>query len=122
MTLLLSEETCREGLFVSRIHKDASEGMFRFGASMNADAGASGDLFQDWEQSMELRTPRHCYLIDQCRNEIVSVFESIADGVQYLGILLCPVVEVMRCPKQSATNGFAICRHAYQFVVHIFSI
>ena len=64
MTLLLSEETCREGLFVSRIHKDAPQRMFRFRASMNADAGASGDLFQDWEQSLELRGASDRHLVD----------------------------------------------------------
>ena len=54
MTLLLSEEACGEGLFFRRIHKDAAEGMFRFGATMDADAGASGDLAEDGQQAFEL--------------------------------------------------------------------
>ena len=53
--VLFCEEACRERLFVCRIDEDATERMFRLGASMDADARAAGDLFQYWEQSMELR-------------------------------------------------------------------
>ena len=55
MGLLLRKETCRERLFVGRIHKDAPEGMFRLRASVEADAAATGDLFDDREETIELR-------------------------------------------------------------------
>ena len=47
MSRLFGEEASGEGLFVSRTNEYAPEGMFRLGASMDADAGAAWYLFQD---------------------------------------------------------------------------
>ena len=117
MSRLFCEPPSSKQLLIRAREEDTASTVLGTRAAMESYSTSAWYLFENGQQPLELRTPRHCYLIDQCRHEIVSVFESIADGVQHLSVLLCPVVEIMRSPKQSSANRFAICRHSYQFII-----
>ena len=80
---------------------------------MKSDSRTSGDLFDDREKTLKLWTLRHCHLVNQYRNKVIGVLQCVANRVQDFCVLLGAVVKIMRSPKQSSTNGFAICRHAY---------
>ena len=78
---LLGEEAGGEVLLHVGRDENAAEAVLRFGATMDTNATASGDLLKDWEQAFKLRTHRHLYLENQGRNEMVGILESVADVV-----------------------------------------
>ena len=66
-------------LGVTVLDKDAAFAVFRFGASMDADAGATGDLADEWHQAFEFR--RGCYnkRVGADRDDVILVLQSVAE-------------------------------------------
>ena len=95
---LLGEEAGSEFLLHVRRDENATEAVFRFGASMDADAGSSGDLTEDGQQAFELGRLCDCDAVDERGDEVVGVFEGVADVVFAFGREACALVEIMGCP------------------------
>ena len=53
--------------------------MFGFGAPVEPYSGASGDLLQDRQEASEFGAHRDIDAVDECRDEVVGVFQRVAD-------------------------------------------
>jgi hypothetical protein len=93
---LLGEEAGGEGLLVGGGDKDAAFGVFGLGAAVEADAGSAGDLAEDRQRALELRRVGDLYAIDESRDEVICVFEGVADIVQTFYEFVKTLVVVMR--------------------------
>ena len=102
---LLSEPASGEGLLVGGGDKDTAFGVFGAGTSMEADAGSAWHLAEDRQRALELRTLRDLYAVDECRDEVICVFEGVADIVQTFYQFTGTFVGVVRNSVQLAVNG-----------------
>ena len=93
---LLGEETGGEGLLHVRRDENAAEAMFGFGATMDTNATASRNLTEDGQEALELGAHRHLYLVNQGGDEIVGVFQRVADVMAAFGQEACALVEIAR--------------------------
>ena len=93
---LLGEEASSEGLLHVGRDENAAEAVFGFGATMDTNTAASGDLTEDRKQALELG--RLCYsdAVDERRDEVVGILESIADVMAAFGQEACALVEIVR--------------------------
>ena len=66
-------------LFVVCQDEDATCGVLGFGAAVDADAGALGDMLHDGEQSFELRGLGHGDVIAERQDLIAFALEGIAE-------------------------------------------
>ena len=95
---LLGEETGSEGLLHVRRDENAAETVFGFGATMDTNATASGDLLENGQQTLELWRLCYGYFVDESRNKVVGILESIADVVAAFNKEAGALVNVMGCP------------------------
>ena len=79
--------------------------MFGFGAAVEAYAGTSGDLQEDGQGSLETRGLCDLNFVDQGGNEIVGVFEGVADIMQTLNKEAGTLVDIMRGAIEFAGDG-----------------
>ena len=78
---------------------------------MESYAGTSGDLDEDGQQAFETRGLRDLNFVDQGGNEVVSVFEGVADEVQTLHEEAGTLVDVVRGAIEFAVD----CRTRIRF-------
>ena len=114
---LLGEETGSERLFVFGRDEDAAFAVFGSGATVDAYAGASGDLLEDRQEALEAWRVRDGYPIDECRDEAVGVFECGADRMQAFRHQSGAFVEIMRDAVEVTMNGVSFGGVSYQFVI-----
>ena len=82
---LLGKETGGEGLLHVGRDENAAEAVFGFSSTMDTNAAASRNLTEDGKQALELGAHRHLYFVNQGGDEIVSIFQRVADVVEALG-------------------------------------
>ena len=56
--------------------------------------------------------------VDECRNEVICVFEGVADVVQTLHEEAGTLVDVVRGAIQFTMNGFSVMHIADEFIIH----
>ena len=114
------------GLGVGR-DKDAAFGVFGAGTAVEADTGTTGDLQEDGQGALETRGLRDFNFVDQGGNEVVGVFEGVADIVQTLNKEAGTLVDVVRGAIELAGNCLTRMRFgtnrrraifANEFVIH----
>ena len=71
---------------------------------MESYAGTSGDLDEDRQRAFETRGLRDSDTIDKSRDEVVGVFEGVADIVQTLNKEAGTLVDIMRGAIEFAGN------------------
>ena len=118
MSGLLCEPTSGERLLHVGRDKDAAFRVCRFGASVEANAGAIGDLHQYGQGAFEFGRLRDLHLVNQSRDEVVGVFEGVADVVETLDEEAGTLVDVMRGAVEFAGDGFVGGHVADKFIVH----
>ena len=97
--------------------EDAAFAVFGSGATMDAYAGASGDLLEDGQEALELGAHRYLDFVDECRDEAVGVFEGGADRMQAFRHQTGAFVEIMRDAVEVTMNGVSFGGVSYQFVI-----
>ena len=102
---LLGEPAGGEGLLHGGGDEDAAFTVFREGAAVEADAGSSGDLDEDGQGAVECGRLGDGYSVDECGDEVVGVFEGVAEVVQTFHEEAGTLVVVMRGAIESAGNG-----------------
>ena len=85
---------------------------------MESYAGTSGDLDEDGQQAFETRGLRDLNFVDQGGNEVVGVFEGVADIVQTLHEEAGTLVDVVRGAIEFAVDGFVFGHVADEFIIH----
>ena len=105
---LFGKPTCGKCLFVSRRDKDAALTVFRLRAAMETDTGATGYLAEDGQQAFELGRLGDLNFVDQGGNEVVGVFEGVADVVQPIHQFTGALVDVVRGAIEFAVDGLRI--------------
>ena len=85
--------------------------MCRFGAAVEANAGAVGDLHQYGQGAFEFGRLRDLHLVDQSRDEVVGIFEGVTDVVETLDEEAGTLVDVMRGAVEFAVD----CRTRIRF-------
>ncbi len=93
---LLGEPTGGEGLLHAGGDEDTAFTVFREGAAVEAYAGTSGDLDEDRQGAVEFGRLGDGYSVDQGGNEVICVFEGVADVVQTFYQFVKTLVVVMR--------------------------
>jgi hypothetical protein len=63
---------------------------------MDSNPASSGDLAEDRQRALELRRVGDLYAIDESRDEVICVFEGVADIVQTFYQFVKTLVVVMR--------------------------
>ena len=96
MSGLLGEPAGGEGLLHGGGDEDTAFTVFREGAAVEAYAGSSGDLDEDRQGAFETRRVRDLHSVDECRDEVVGVFEGVADVVESFDEEAGTLVVVMR--------------------------
>ena len=91
------------GLGIGR-DEDTAFGVFGAGTAVEADTGTTGDLQEDGQGALETRGLRDLNFVDQGGNEVVSVFEGVADEVQTLHEEAGTLVDIMRGTVEFAGN------------------
>ena len=104
---LLGEPASGEGLLAMGGDEDTAFTVFREVAAVEAYAGSSGDLDEDRQGAFETRRVRDLHSVDECGDEVVGVFEGVADIVETFDEEAGTLVVVMRNSVQLAVNGFA---------------
>jgi len=118
MSGLLSEPTSGERLLHVGRDKDTAFAMLRARAAVEANAGTSGDLHQYGQGAFEFGRLRDLHLVDQSRDEVVGIFEGVADVVQTLDEEAGTLVDVVRGAIEFAGDGFVGGHVADKFIVH----
>ena len=103
MVLLFVQPACREVLLVRCTDQDTSFAVFRLRAAVEADAGTSGHLAEDRQEPLKLGRLCHLHVVDECRNEVVGVFEGVADRCQVLLVNAGTAAESVGCLVYSAS-------------------
>ena len=75
---------------------------------MESDTGTTGDLQEDGQGALETRGLRDLNFVDQGGNEVVGVFEGVADVVQTFYEEAGTLVDVVRGAIQFAGYGLRI--------------
>ena len=114
---LLGEETGSERLFVFGRDEDAAFAVFGSGATVDAYAGASGDLLEDGQEALEAGRVRHGYPVDECRDEAVGVLQGGADRMQAFCHQTSAFVEIVRDAVEVTMNGVSFGGGSYQFII-----
>ena len=96
MSGLFPEPASCERLLHAGGEKDAAFAVLRLRAAVKSYAGTSGDLDEDRQRAFETRGLRDLHFVDECGNEVVSVFEGVADIVQTLNEEAGAFVDVVR--------------------------
>ena len=96
MSGLFPEPASGECLLHAGGDKDAAFAVFRLRAAVKSYAGTSGDLDEDRQRAFETRGLRDLHFVDECRDEVVGVFEGVADVVQTLDEEPGAFVDVVR--------------------------
>ena len=94
------------GLGVGR-DEDTAFGVFGFGTAVEADTGTTGDLQEDGQGALETWGLRDLNFVDQGGNEIVGIFEGVADIMQTLNKEAGTLVDIMRGAVELAGDGLA---------------
>ena len=124
---LFGEPASGERLLHAGGDKDAAFGVFGAGAAVEADTGTTGDLQEDGQGALETRGLRDLNSVDQGGNEVVGVFESVADIMQTLNKEPGTLVDVVRGAVELAGNCLTRMRFgtnrrraifANEFVIH----
>ena len=97
------------GLGIGR-DEDTAFGVFGYGTAVEADTGTTGDLQEDGQGALETRGLRDLNFVDQGGNEVVGVFEGVADVMEPLDKEAGALVDIMRGAIQFAVDGL-IFRH-----------
>ena len=79
--------------------------MLRARAAVEAYSGTSGDLHQYGQGAFEFGRLRDLHLVDQSRDEVVGVFEGVADVVQTLDEEPGAFVDVVRGAVEFAVDS-----------------
>ena len=85
---------------------------------MESYSGTSGDLDEDGQQAFETRGLRDLDFVDQGGDEVVGVFEGVADIVQTFYEEAGTLVDVVRGAIEFAVDGFVVGHVADEFIVH----
>ena len=85
---------------------------------METDAGSSGYLAEDGQETLELGRLRDCDAVDKSRNEEFGVLQSVADVVFAFDEFTGTFVHVVGCPIEFACYGFAVRGIADKLVIH----
>ena len=87
---------------------------------MEADACSAGYLLEDGQGALETRGLRDLNFVDQGGNEIVGVFEGVADIMQTLNKEAGTLIDIMRGAIELAVYGSAIRYFANELIIHIY--
>ena len=117
---LFPEPASCERLLHAGGDKDAAFAVLRLRAAVKSYAGTSGDLDEDRQRAFETRGLRDLHFVDECGNEVVSVFEGVADIVQTLNEEAGAFVDVVRGAIEFAVDGSAIRYFANELIIHIY--
>ena len=93
--------------------------MFGFGASVETDAGSSGYLAEDRQETFELGRLRDCDAVDKSRNEKICVLQSVADGIEPFTSLAEALVEIVRDAVDVSGDSLAVGSVANEFIIHV---
>ena len=75
-------------------------------------------MVEDGQEAFEARGAGDGYSIDECGDEVVGVFESVADVVQTFDKEAGTLVDVVRGAIEFAVDGFVVGHVADEFIVH----
>ena len=122
---MLGKPAGGEGLLHAGGDKDTAFTVLRLRAAVETYAGTSGDLGEDGQEAFETRGLRDLHFVDECGDEIVCVFEGVAEIYRSLHEFAGALVEIVRDAVELAGNGlraFTRSRRrtilADEFVVH----
>ena len=93
---LLGEETSGEVLLHIGRDENAAEAVFGFGAKMDTNTTASRNLTEDGKQALELGAHRYLDAVDESRDEVVGILQSVTDVVFTFSREACTLVEIVR--------------------------
>ena len=96
--------------------------MFGFGATVETDAGASGYLAEDGQETLELGRLRDCDAVDKSRNEEIGVLQSIADGIEPFTGLAEALIEIVRDAVEVSGDCLAVGSVANEFIIHVICV
>ncbi len=85
---------------------------------MESYAGTTGDLDEDGQQAFETRGLRDLHFVDECRDEVVGVFEGVADVVQTLDEEPGAFVDVVRGAIEFAVDCIVFGHLSYKLIIH----
>ena len=86
---------------------------------METDAGASGYLAEDGQETFELGRLRDCDAVDESRNEEIGVLQSVADGIEPFTSLAEALVEIVRDAVEVSGDCLAVGSVANEFIIHV---
>ena len=75
---------------------------------METDAGASGYLAEDRQDTFELGRLRDCDAVDESRNKEFGVLQSVADGIQTFTSLAEALIEIVRDAVEVSMDSLAV--------------
>ena len=104
---MLGKPAGGEGLLHAGGDKDTAFTVLRLRAAVESYAGTSGYLDEDRQQAFEFGRLCDLHFVDECRNEVVGVFERVADVVQTLDEEPGAFVDVVRGAIEFAVDSFA---------------
>ena len=96
--------------------------MFGFEASVETDAGASGYLAEDGQETFELGRLRDYDTVDESRNEEIGVLQGVADGIEPFTSLAEALVEIVRDAVEVSGDCLAVWCVANEFVIHVICV
>ena len=96
--------------------------MFGFGASVETDAGSSGYLAEDRQETFELGRLRDCDAVDESRNEKIGVLQSVADEIEPFTGLAEALVEIVRDAVEVSMDSLAVGSVANEFIIHVICV
>ena len=89
---------------------------------METDAGSSGYLAKDGQETFELGRLRDCDAIDESRNEEFGVLQSVADGIEPFTGLAEALIEIVRDAVEVSMDSLAVGSVANEFIVHVICV
>ena len=89
---------------------------------METDAGSSGYLAEDRQETFELGRLRDCDAVDKSRNEKIGVLQSVADGIEPLTSLAEALVKIVRDAVEVSGDSLAVRSVANEFIIHVICV
>ena len=108
MSGLFCEPASGERLLHGGGDKDTAFTVLRLRAAVESYSGTSGDLGEDGQWAFETRGAGDLHSVDERRDEVVGVFEGVADVVETLHEEAGTLVDVVRDAIQFACDGLRI--------------
>ena len=117
MCLLLCKEASCQCLFIGGTNQDAAFTVLRLRPAMNPNPTPSRHLFQERQESLELRRLSDLHFVDECRNEVFGILKCVAYRRQILFVFSGTSRVSVLCLIQRSSDCFSLCRLANKFVI-----